>query len=146
MKSLRKFSDKQEATMAEQFLKANGIEAEVYGVKEYGSYLMGIDYGVYELRVSAEQFETAEKMLSESNKLTEAENVVVRPLFYLKRAVMYSMFAMFMLPIVFNYYSLKNLFFYLKYENSLFKKTWIGIGVILLQIPACALLYFILNI
>lgn len=145
MQSFKKFSDKQEAMIVQQMLKSNGIEAEVYGAKEYGAHVTGIDYGVYELRVSPEQVDAAEKLLAESKKLSEAESVVIRPAFYLKRAVMYSMFAMFMLPIVFNYYSLKNLFLYLKYENNLFIKTWIGIGVLLLQIPTVVLSYLILR-
>ena len=131
--------------MVQQFLSSNGIHAEVFGSKEYGSHVTGFDYGIYEVKVASDQFSAAEKLLSESKKLSEVEGEVARPVFYLKRAVMYSMFAMFMMPLIFNYYSLKNLFVYIRHESNFFKRTGIGIIVLFLQIPAVVLVYFIIQ-
>jgi hypothetical protein len=110
------YSDKMSADLMAQALKGNQIESVVVGAKEYASFITGSDAGLYNLMVTEEQMTEAEAIVRRLIPLEkEEENTpAINPNIYLKKSIMYSVMACILIPIVFNYASLRNLYFYWK--------------------------------
>jgi len=132
MKRVRVFSSEMEANLAAEYLRSQGIEAEVRGAKEYAGHVLGNDFGTYELISDSPEagavLKNLEKPLAEAPTPAEAG-------FYFKKAVVFAVFAAIFLPIVFNYGSLRNLMLYRSTEENPGRRTVRTAIVLLAQIP-----------
>lgn len=147
MKQISKFSSQLEAQIVSQSLLAHGIRSEVHGAKEYSSFVTGGDLGSFELFVEDEKYDEAFNILR-SQRVSEAksEPVVHEPKSYLKKAVIFSLLAAVMIPIVFNYVAFINLKSYLTTEPNPTKRVWAFVSILLLQIPTVIILGLIIKI
>ncbi len=153
MEKLGRYGNRLEAQLVGQLLNAHGIATEIVGAKDYTSILLGSDMGSFDLMVPSERLFDARELLKQDLQIVrdQMENTIPlsdnlqRPELYLKKAVLYSIIAMLMLPIIFNYYSLRNLKLYLNKENNQNKKIVIALLILLLQIPTIIIAYFFLK-
>lgn len=130
MKSVRRFLTYSEAEIALGLLKDHGIDATIVGAKEYSSFVTGQDFGNYELLVANENLENAQDLIRKIDiqpiHEPAAEEVTTNsPKSYLKRAVLFAVMAVFILPIAFNIVSLINLRHYLQNEKSSSRFSWL---------------------
>lgn len=144
MLKLVRLNSEREALMLTESLKSQGIESRFQGSKEYTSIVLGTDQGYYDVYVNPEKFIDAQKFMK-SLLLQSVPSESLKPTAkaYLKKAVVCAFLAIFLLPIVFNFVSLKNLNLYLKSEPSAANRTLWLILVLLLQIPSVMMLYMI---
>lgn len=149
MKKISSFSHKINAEIAAQALKAQGIEAQIQGAREYSSHILGGDLGKFDLLVDAEKTVQAEDILrhmqleivNTSESISTADHRV-----FFRKAVMFSLLAMIMLPIILNYSALLNLKLYLKSSDKITAKIIIGTLVILtLQVPVFFYIFWALQ-
>lgn len=132
--------------MAAQLLESNGIPTEILGAKEYTSILLGSEMGSFDLLVADEKWSEANEILKHELSLAKKPEIELsRPQLHFKKAVIYSLFAMLMLPIVFNFYSLKHLQYYLQVEKNKTKRIRASILIIALQIPSVIFSWIILQ-
>ncbi len=143
MIKFRTFTSKLEGQLAAQLLNENGIRTELRGAKEYVSHLLGSDLGTFDLLIEENKVKEAEALLKQDLRIAHLpEENRVRPQLYFKKAVLYSIFAIFLFPIIFNYYSLMSLKEFLKVEPNASRRIRVSILIILLQIPSFYTLYF----
>src|SRR5687768_9864130 len=109
MKALSRFNNKMDAHMAAQFLISHGIAAEVRGSREYASHVLGGDAGLFELLVEEGREQEALGLLKELDVKSAFDRTEGGAGRHLKRAVVFAVMAAVVLPVVFNYASLKNL-------------------------------------
>ena len=139
LQTLKIFNDRMEAEFAENSLKSLGIESFLRGSKEYTSHILGGEVGRYELLVNIDDFDRAQIHLNGPKlKLAEPEkeeNRAGKKSGYLKKAVIFSIYATVFLPIVFNYFAVQNLIRYRALETDSFRRAWVSILVLLMQLP-----------
>ncbi len=147
MKKIARFSYKLNAEMALQALKAQGIEAQIQGSREYTSHILGGDLGAFDLLVVEADEIPAQEIVKpmQLEKSTLSEAIQPEPRVYFRKAVMSSMIASIMLPIIFNYSALVNLRLYLKNEQSISKKIISTMVILLLQLPVVFYIFWILK-
>ena len=138
-----------EAEFAENSLKSLGIESFLRGSKEYTSHILGGQAGRYELLVNTDDFDRAQLHL-QGPKLKVAESEVgedpaANKSSYLKKAIIFSVYATVFLPIVFNYFALQNLRSYRALESNEMRKSLISIVVLFLQLPILFYSYLIVH-
>ncbi|MBC7466642.1 MAG: DUF2007 domain-containing protein [Bdellovibrio sp.] len=146
MKLISKFSSQLEAQIVSQSLIARGIRCEVHGAKEYSSFVVGGDLGSFELFVEEDKYNEAFEIIR-AQRVTAAptEQIHHEPKSYLKKAVIFSLLAAVMIPVVFNYVAFVNLKAYLTTEPNPGKRIWAFIFVLLLQIPTILILGLIIK-
>jgi len=146
MKKFKRFSDQLEAQMAAQLLRAHGIEAEVFGAKEYTSILLGSSIGSFDLLVPEEKFSQVAELLRQELLIANDEPLeMARPELYFKKAMLYSVFSLILLPVVFNYYSLKNLQHYLQVEKKPSSRRRVVFLILILQIPSLWMVFYLIR-
>jgi len=121
-------------------LLAQGIRAEVHGVKDYSSIVAGGDQGHYDLYVEDEKYDQAIASLriqdiSAVSAETQSEEVAQDPDRYYKKAVIFSLLGPIFVPLVFNYVGFINLKLFLKTETSAQKRLNAILIFSVLQIP-----------
>lgn len=145
---LRVFTDHTEALMARDYLENEGIRCQISGVREYTSVVMGGDFGQYQIEVSPEDFARASQLLTAKDLESQAslDTLTTKsPQFYLRRAVMYAICALVVIPIIGNYISIRQLWFYVKMRPRQVSTPLIVAGVSLLQIPGLIVGIYILK-
>lgn len=147
---LKRFLTLTEAEFAEGYLKQNGFETQIIGAKEYSGIVTGKDYGNYELMISEENFEVASDLLRrieihEVSETDDNELQKTKPKSHLKRAVLFAVMAIFILPIFFNVVSLMNLRHYLQKEKSSSRFAWL-LFVLLLNLGSIIAILIFLKI
>jgi hypothetical protein len=145
MKKVRNYSTELDARLACDFLRSNDLNAEVRGAKEYASHLTGNDHGAYELFVDDGEFGQAITLLNEIEKSANDQATPIDSSLYFRKAMIAAVFAMVLLPVIFNIASLRNLALYRKAETDHSKKLVRTIIILVAQIPAVVLLYFLSN-
>lgn len=145
MKKVALYSSQLEAHIVTQSLVAKGLDAKMHGAKTYASHYLGGDTGNYEVYVQDSEYDEAVEIIKKNNPiLKEAElPIEIDSQVYFKKAVIYSLFALFMIPLIFNYISLVNLNLFLKSETNSAKKMILTSFVLLLQLPSLILFYFL---
>lgn len=146
MLKLVRLNSEREALMLTESLKSQGIESRYQGSKDYTSIVLGTDQGYYDVYVNSEKFTEAQSFMK-SLLIQSAPSETLKPTAkaYLKKSVVCAFLAIFLLPIVFNFVSLKNLNLYLKSEPHAATRTLWLIIVVLLQIPSVMMLYMIFH-
>lgn len=146
MKPISKFSSQLEAQIVSQSLLARGIRTEVHGAKEYSSFVVGGDLGSFELFVEDDKYDEAFEIFR-AQRVTAApvEPVMHAPKSYLKKAVIFSLLAAVMIPVVFNYVAFVNLKVYLTTEPNAKKRMGAFVFITLLQIPTVIILGLIIK-
>lgn len=141
MKQLRVLDDETEAQMMQGLLRANGIETMIVGSKDYMAHYAGGASGRYVLQVAATDLVPANQILADLNRTQEpAAPPVERNHF--ARAVVLALLGMTFLPIVLNFYSLRNAF---KFWQSSAKDLLAVVKMILifvLQVPIALIVWF----
>lgn len=139
MQKLKQFNSLTEVHLAKNYLQSNGVHSEVVGVKEYASHVLGGDEGRYDLLVEDEVLGKANDLLELLEKNAEPRSPESTAQNHFKKAVFFAIGAVLILPLVFNYVSLKNLSLYRQYEANESKKLWATLIVMILQIPTLIL-------
>lgn len=137
MKKLREFVDQTEAIFARDFLQSQGIPTELHGSRDYSTHIVGGTQGRYVLSVSEDRWDEAHGLLRESTIQIASETDHLRqlPEVALKKAVMFSIIAMVLLPILANWISIRETIKFAKLEKPSRRK-WIWIFVISwMQVP-----------
>ncbi len=149
LKPVKIFSDRREAEFAENSLKSLGIESFLRGSKEYTSHILGGEAGRYELLVNSDDFDRAKNHLDGPKlKLAEpevAEDPSGKKTRYLKKAIIFSVYATVFLPLIFNYFAVQNLISYRALETDSFRRIWVSLLVMLMQLPILFYLYLIIE-
>ncbi len=145
MQKVKHFSSQTEAHLAANYLGSHGVHAEVLGAKEYTSHVLGGDLGRYDLLVEDEVFGKANDLLEALEKSADGIRSEVGAQNYLKKAVFFAIGAMLILPVIFNYVSLKNLSLYLKTQTHAGKRWLTTVLVVFLQIPALVIWWKIIK-
>lgn len=150
MVKLRTFTSKLEAQLASQLLSEHNIRVQVRGAKEYVSHVLGSDLGYFDLLVDETKIKEAEALLRNDLRIVSSleevnHPIAARPQFYLKKAVLYAVFAVILFPIVFNYYSLLNLKHFLDVEGDKLRRIQVTVVVLLLQVPSIYAVYFMVK-
>ncbi|MGE3973044.1 MAG: hypothetical protein AB7F59_00810 [Bdellovibrionales bacterium] len=142
MKKVRNYLSQTEAFMAGEFLKAHGITAEVYGAKEYASYISGKDLGAYNLFVEEASLAQATELLKEIDSAPLDAPTPTEAIVYFKKSVISALLAIFFVPVICNILSIKNLILYRQAEKNPAKRASSTLLVTLLQLPSMITLYF----
>lgn len=149
LKTLKIFNDRMEAEFAENSLKNLGIETFLRGSKEYTSHILGGQAGRYELLVNTDDFDRAQLHLQGPKlKLAEPESgeePTASKSSYLKKAIIFSIYATVFLPVVFNYFAVQNLLAFRSLETDSFRRTWVSLFVLLMQLPILFYSYLIIE-
>ncbi len=132
--------------MASQSLNDHGIRSEVVGSKDYTSHVTGSDAGSFDLLVEQEKIPEAEEIIrSHQINIVPDEPLAPSAQSYLKKAVIFAIVAVAMVPLLTNYISLKNLFHYWTLEKNPTKKIFMSFVVLVLQVPGCISGYLIIK-
>lgn len=145
MKKIKSYQDKLNADLVTQLLISNEINAVVIGAKNYTSHLMGSGLGQFDILVDSDQYDQAIELI---NKITLENKIIVEPVIqnsrvYLSKAVMFSVMAAILIPVVFNYAALRNLRLYYIFTPPSMKKYIFVILVLALQIPVIFYVYLL---
>ena len=146
-KLVREFLDQTEGIMAKDYLIANGIMAELEGVREYASYVVGGTQGRYSLMVEDADFDKAVDLLRRSQiaviekhePQTETSSVAFR------RSVSFAFLAILLIPWIGNYISIREA---LKYARMKPRETSTSIFfmiISILQLPGVVMGLFLMQ-
>lgn len=123
--------------MASQYLAALGIETEIIGAQEYTTHILGGDAGRFDLMVEESDFADAQAHLGRlSLSISSEDQDSPTSKVYFKRAILHSFLAIILLPVVFNYTSLKNLKRALDLETDKKRRLLMVVFVSLAQTPS----------
>lgn len=148
MKKVARFTSHTTAHLAKEALLNRGIKSEIVGSKEYASIIVGGDQGRYDLLVDwSDETETLRIIKEfEASDTAISDPLPVSAGSLLRKAIVMALLATVVIPIVFNYASLKNLVQYLKLEPNPTKKIIFGTIVIALQFLTVVVLYYAFRI
>lgn len=147
MKKVAQFPSHTQAFLTSQMLLSRGIKSEIIGTRDYSSIIVGSDEGRYDLLVHwSDETETL-RILKEIEAQTVADtNETPRPAAtHLKKSITHALLACVLVPIVFNYASLKALGRYWDAEPDKNKRVMGALLVILLQLPTFVFLYYLIK-
>jgi hypothetical protein len=99
------FKNETEAHLAKDFLINRDIKAEILGAKEYTAHILGGGAGNFDLMVDPINVQLAQSLLAELQSPATSEP---REPDHFRRAVFFAFVATIVLPIVFNYASIRN--------------------------------------
>ena len=140
------FTSSLEAQMAAEFLIGQGINAEINGAKEYSSLALGTDAGTFNVMVSEDKLALALAALKANQlQVVREEHILRSANSYFKRAILFAILGIVLIPLVANYASLRNLQEYLNKETRWGRKISGATLVLLLQIPSLFSFYFIVK-
>lgn len=147
MQRLEVVHQQSEALLIQSFLKAQGIDCNVVGARDYSAIVAGGTQGRYNLMVPEDRLEDARSLLREM-RVREAgsdpQTEVPAPN-HLRKAVFFAFAAAFILPIIFNYASVTHARLY--WQKS--AKDWraqVSLLIIgILQLPPLILALYILR-
>ena len=145
-KKVREFLDQTEGLMARDYLAAQGILAELEGVRDYSSIVVGGVQGRYQLLVDEKDFAQAvhamqaAKMLDATLNDVETETTEVS----YRRAVSFAIIAMLLLPWIGNYISVREGLQYVRLKPQGWSTSIFVVVLSLLQIPGLFFGFFIL--
>jgi hypothetical protein len=144
MIKIRTYSSRIEAQLASEFLQSQEIQTELRGSKEYASHITGNDFGSYELFVEEQFVEKARGILNGLEKPSLDAPTESDPSVYFKRAVICAVIAAIVLPIVFNFASLRYMALFRNTEKNKSRRNLLSIFLFAAQLPGLITLYFIL--
>jgi hypothetical protein len=147
MKKIAHYSSQLEAHIVTQSLVAKGLDAKMLGAKTYASHYLGGDIGNYEVYVEDTDYIEALEVIKKYNPILKEADLPtqIESRVYFKKAVMYSLFALFMIPLIFNYVSLANLKLFLDSEPQKSRQILGTIIILLMQLPSLVLLYVLIK-
>ncbi len=147
MKKVARFASHTQAFLTSQLLLSRGIKSEIVGSREYSSIVVGSDEGRFDLMVDWQDETESLKILKEIDSQTISDKDRLRPTAnsYLKKAITHALLACVLIPIVFNYASLKALGEFRKLETDENRKLMMTIFVILLQLPTFFITYYLIK-
>ena len=146
MKVAAEFTNETEAQLVKDLLLAENIESHIQGAKEYASIVLGGNDGRYQLLVPETDLERAQALIASVQKRPFVASEPSQEN-YFRRAVFYEFAAALLLPIVFNYASLKKAGEFWRHSRKDFKAQIKMLLIFILQIPTViALIYSISTI
>lgn len=135
MKKISVFRSQLEAKMAADVLITQGIEAEVQGHKDYASIKLGSDIGKFNLLVKESDEAQASQILKEIQN-TPIETFEKSPSYHLRRAIIFPIAGMIILPIIPNIFSIRHVLHYMKLQTDSVSKCLIVALLVLLQLAS----------
>lgn len=99
------YTNETEAHLARNYLAAHDIRAEIVGAKEYSAHILGGGAGRFELMVEPIHLLSARDLLAAVEQPNTQEPS--QPASHFRRAVFFAVLATIVLPLVFNFYSLR---------------------------------------
>jgi hypothetical protein len=139
MKLVKVFSSETEVKMAAGLLQSQNIFPFINGAKDYTAHVLGGSQGRYELSVPPEEFEKASTILSSAdlNLISVNDDEALSPedqaLAALKKSIYFSLLAgVLIIPLIFNYYSLKQASVFYQFEKRPFTRLlWMSLIIII---------------
>lgn len=146
-KLVREFQDHTEGLMAKDYLLSQGIEADLEGVREYSSIIVGGTQGRYFLNVKPVDYDRAVDLLRRSQVAvvekhepqTETSSVSMR------RSVSYAIMAVILLPWIGNYISIREALKYARLRPRDTSTSFFIILISIMQLPGLAMGLFLMQ-
>lgn len=137
MKTVYIYRNEFDARLASGKLESEGIKTLVVGAREYHSVVAGGLEGRYEVQVADEDYDAAVTILAVTKYAAasdrtpgyvESDVLAPSPSRALKRAVMFAVLGIVLLPVIFNYFSILHAARYARLETKAGRKTlWLSI-------------------
>ena len=145
MQEIQQFIDQTEGLIAKESLESQGMAAELRGVRDYSSVVVGGNQGRYSLWVEEARAEEARQFLLRKTVRSVEEHSTETSDVALRKSVMFCFIALIILPIIGNIISIRQAMKYARLERSSNKK-WLWLFLISwMQVPGIAMGWFILK-
>lgn len=139
MIKIKEFDDQTEATMALDFLKGQGFQVEMRGVRDYTSILMGGARGRYSIFVIENQKSQAQEMLLSTSEnrpeVSTKKEHLSNPSYYFRRSIIFAVIACIMFPVIANIISIRDAYTYIKMQPGKNTNTVYVFLISAMQIP-----------